>query len=281
VKTLRRRGDLALQRIAVALFEVATPPLGNPTASPLGPEQPAGAPARHPSDSLTRFWGISERQRVDVVCAELPAADRPAYADRRDPNYVRYAGFADLDTLVYVRTRLAESFPDCYVRDFPASEYRDSQADHVIVLGGADWNLKAADFQEYLPVSFLWNEKRAKSYVTFDGEVRYPEWSAGESLIRDYAMFARIRLRQGLSVNLLAGCLTYGTLGAGYCFFDPAVVGENVEFAEEIAGRSSFAFVFTVQHIGGIVEPPSLRSDCVAAYRSDSEFSTSFRRIDF
>jgi hypothetical protein len=57
-----------------------------------------------------RFFGITAASRVDVICSALPAADR-VRARPSDPLYARYAGFADLDALFYVRVHLAQGFP--------------------------------------------------------------------------------------------------------------------------------------------------------------------------
>jgi hypothetical protein len=276
VKTIRRRGDIAVHGIALNLFAIDGPDSAKARRIPGRdremPEQTA--------DELRRFWNISGKQRVDIVCSELPVADRPYYANPRDPNYLRYAKFSDLDSLVYLRTRLAETFPGCFVRDFSASEYFDSQADHLLVLGGPDWNSKMGEFQEHLPIKFFWNEEKQKTGVEMEDRHLYPEWSDGGSLICDYAMFARLEFRHGLTVSLICGCLAYGVLGASHCFLDPSVARSNLEFFGSVFGRSNFAVLMKIQDIGGIAQPPDLRTDCVAAYRSVSEFSFVFERIE-
>jgi len=279
VKTIRRRGDAAVYELALQLMEHG----GGHALTP--PEQKLDlAPADESeilpqAKLLKRFWGISARQRVDIVCSELPKEDQPYYASPRDKNYLRYAKFADLDSLVYVRTRLAELFPHCYIRDFSASEYFDSQVDHLIVLGGPDWNAKAGEFQEFLPIKFFWDEDKKETFVTVDGNPLYPLWSPTNALICEYAMFARFKLRHGLTVSLLSGCLTYGVLGASRCFLDPTVVGANVEFVESMIGTATFAVLMKIREFGGIVQSPDLRTDSIAAYKSDADFSGQFTRI--
>lgn len=279
VKTVRRRGNEAIYSLALRLLD-----LYQGQSASASNRRPGPLPTNEPvnnlrSASLERFWGISSRHRVDIVCSELPAKIQPYYANPRDRNYLRYAKFADLDSLVYVRTRLAELFPHCYVRDFSASEYSDSHADHLIVLGGPDWNKKAGEFQEYLPIKFFWDEDKKETFLTVDDEPMYPKWSPSNSLICEYAMFARLRLRQGLTVSLMWGCLTYGVLGATHCFLDPTVVQANVEFVESVIGTPSFAILTTIREFGGIVQPPDLRTDTIAAYKSDVEFSANFTRV--
>lgn len=282
VKTIRRRGNIALRSIAIELLNTNEPPSPVQTRTPVEKIDSAADGVDSlaiQENPLHRFWGISPKHRVDIVCSELPLSDRPYFADPRDPNYLRYAKFADLDGLVYFRTRMAELFSDAYVRDFSASEYFDSHADHLMVLGGPDWNPKAAEFQEYLPVKLFWNDEEQKTYMEVEGEVLYPKWSSSGSLICEYAMFARFKLRHGLTVNLMSGCLTYGVLGACQCFLHPSVTRSNIEFFESAIGMGTFAVVMKIQDIGGIVQPPDLKTDCIAAFRADEDFSTEFRRV--
>ena len=86
--------------------------------------------------ALRRFWRVPRRSRMDIVCSEIPEEELPPFAFPTDRNYLRYAKFADLDSFVYARTRLTQIGPDIHMRDFTPSEYRDTEADLLLVIGG-------------------------------------------------------------------------------------------------------------------------------------------------
>src|SRR5439155_5995245 len=97
---------------------------------------------------VCRFWGLSDTSRVDIVCSEIPEGERPEFASPHHRNYLRYAKFADLDSLFYVRTRLTQACPGVTIRDFSPSEHYDVDTDRLVVIGGPRWNAK---YREFLP----------------------------------------------------------------------------------------------------------------------------------
>ncbi len=270
MKTVRRRGDTAIGNIAWALLDEARQ--GQDAAAPV-----VDTPHEGGDETLRRFWGIEEDQHIDIVCPELPESLRTEYAQPRSKNYMRYAKFADLDSLMYLRVRLVESFPRCYIRDFTSDEYSTPGADHLFILGGPDINRRAEYYQENLPLRLGWDSEREEGYLTLEGRNLYAKWTAGGALVHDYGMVAQLHYRQGLRVVLLAGCGSFGVLGVSHCFLDPRVGPENIAYLQSRTASRTFAAVVRVRDSGGTVESPLLSDDCEALYVTDSDYSLAFR----
>jgi hypothetical protein len=107
-KTVRRRSEQALEVLAFVvattshLRDIDPGQAGLAMAASEQAQDPA-AKARDWRATLRRFWRLSAHTHVDIVCSEIPESERPTFASPHDRNYLRYAKFADLDTLIYVR----------------------------------------------------------------------------------------------------------------------------------------------------------------------------------
>lgn len=193
-------------------------------------------------EKIRAFWRLGRRATVDVVCSEIPEDERPYFADPRDRNYLRYAKFADLDSLIYVRTRIAQLFPGIAVRDFAPSEHFDANADALIVIGGPPWNATFREFQARLPFHFEPRPLGEDDPLILHGlndRAFAPRWAPTGTLRSDVALFVRLTLEDGPLVFLLGGCLTHGVLGAAKGFLDPRVAPSNIDLVERFAHRTS------------------------------------------
>ncbi|MDT3444478.1 hypothetical protein [Pseudofrankia sp. BMG5.37] len=250
-KTVRRHADLALDSLAYLL---AAPrdraPVPVPSQARPGREVPGDR-------DLRAFWRLEQPCRVDIVCSEIPPSERPYFADPADRNYLRYAKFADLDSLIYLRTRLAQLSPTATLRDFSPSEHYDTHADVLVVVGGPPWNAKYREFLPHLPFSF---EPRPLGeddplVVPQLGEASLgPRWTARHELIEDIAVFTRMTLAQGTTVFLLGGCLTLGVLGAAHCFLDGRQGARSARYVDDLLGDADFVLVAETRRVGGITE---------------------------
>jgi hypothetical protein len=149
-KIVRRRADRALQTVALLLVtgEMSLPATDTPDRT----IQDAATPGWR--DELRRFWRLAPPCGVDIICSEIPENERPYFASPDDRNYLRYAKFADLDSLIFVKTHLAQTASDVTVRDFSPSEYYDTNAERLVVIGGPPWNAKYREFLPQLPYHF-------------------------------------------------------------------------------------------------------------------------------
>ncbi|MFD7580953.1 hypothetical protein [Kitasatospora sp. NPDC059817] len=246
-KTVRRHAGQALDTLALLICD------GSYLAAPAGI---TGADiGTVPSDTAGRFFGITTTANVHVVCSALAAG-----TDRQrgqDAMFARYAGFADLDALFYVRVRLAQAFPAATIRDFYPGEYYNADPDSVIVLGGPHRNSVYADFLPHLPYRF---ESSPDTAITFPehGVRLAPQWTPEGELLADLAVITRLTLAQGTTVILLGGCLTLGVLGAAKCLLAAEHGRRNTAYLAGLAPTGDLIAVTTTRKIGGITDTPDL-----------------------
>ncbi len=263
-KTIRRHADRTLDALA---FVVMTD--DRALASVSGPPPP-GSTTVEPDERGTRmpwyevlrtFWCLRRHARVDVVCSEIPEDERPYFASPDDRNYLRYAKFADLDSLIYIRTRLTQIGPDVHLRDFAPSEYHDSETDVLVVIGGPPWNVKYREFLPQLPFYFEpypLGEDDPLVVPQLGDLALGPRWAQGTQLLEDLAVFTRLTLTQGPTVFLLGGCLTLGVLGAARCFLQGDRGAENARYLTDLVGDADAVVVTEARRIGGIPDVADL-----------------------
>lgn len=210
---------------------------------------------------LRDFWGFQPYSQVDIVCAEIPENERHYFADPNDRNYLRYAKFADLDTLIYVKTNIAQLFTHVHLRDFSPSEYLDTNTLGLVVIGGPPWNSTFREFQSQLPFHFIprpLGEDDPLCVHALKNCLFHPVWSTNKNLLHDISLFVRIRIQKGVPIFLIGGCLTFGVLGAAKCFLDNVTGVANVEYIESLVDGRDFVLVFETERIGGFVKTTDL-----------------------
>lgn len=268
-KTVRRQADKMLYSLAFNLVAGDIAAAGSRDHQPGGPpptrtltmQKDAGAPGVAWYDVLRSFWRLYRHARVDIVCSEIPEDERPYFASPLDRNYLRYSKFADLDSLIYVRTRLTQIGPDAHVRDFAPSEYHDSDTDSLVVIGGPPWNAKYREFVPQLPFYFdphPLGEDDPLVVPLMDDLTMGPRWTGHDELLEDVVVFTRLSLVQGPTVFLLGGCLTLGVLGAARCFLQGDRGADNARYVTELVGDADVVVVTEARRMGGIADVADL-----------------------
>jgi hypothetical protein len=255
-KTVRRHADRALETIAVRLLtsEGMTRAVNDAQAS----KHDGLVRWQH---EVARFWHLSGDTSIDIVCSEIPDEERPDFASPIDRNYLRYAKFADLDSLVYTRTRLVQALPNVSIRDFSPSEYYGGEADTLVIIGGPPWNAKFREFLPQLPFHFEphpLGEDDPLVVPCLDDRRLGPSWTVESALLSDVAVFVRLTLLQGTTVFLLGGCLTLGVLGAAKCFLHEGRGAANVRYVTDLVGERDFVLVSETARVGGITDVADL-----------------------
>lgn len=265
-KTVRRHADRALDTLAYLLLSNGQPSAASKTRStgaalPTDQAQPAVGQIAPWWEDLRAFWRLSNGSRVDIVCSEIPENELPEYASPADRNYLRYAKFADLDTLIYLRTRFVQLAPTVTIRDFAPSEYYDTQADVLVVAGGPPWNAKYREFLPQLPFYFEphpLGEDDPLVVPDLNGLTLGPRWTERQELLEDLAVFTRLTLAQGTTVFLLGGCLTLGVLGAARCLLEAERGARSVRYVTEQVDADDFVLVTEARRVGGITDVADL-----------------------
>lgn len=259
-KTVRRHSDRALEIIAVRLLTArgSSPGLYVGETVTDAVQQDRASSWQH---VLARFWRLSPGSTVDVVCSEIPEEERPEFASPSDRNYLRYAKFADLDSLVYVRTRVLQALPTVSIRDFSPSEYYDAGTDALVVIGGPPWNAKFREFQPQLPFFFephpLGEDDPLVVPLLGDRKLG-PLWTPRSELLSDIAVFVRLTLSQGTTVFLLGGCLTLGVLAAAKCFLQGERGAANARYITDLVDERDFVLITEAARLGGITDVADL-----------------------
>jgi hypothetical protein len=252
-KTVRRHAGQALDTLALLIadgsYVTELPPPGS--------DAPAPAPGTAQDSGTGRFFGITTTSRADVICSALPAADRPRQRPS-DPLYARYAGFADLDALFYVRVRLAQSFPTATIRDFHPGEYYNAEPDSLIVLGAPERNTAYSEFGPHLPYRFTPPPEPAVAFPDHAGVRLAPLWAPEGELLADLTVITRLSLDQGTTVVLLGGCLALGVLGAAKCLLNGDRGRRNTAYLQAAASGGDVVAVTATRKIGGITDTPDL-----------------------
>ncbi|MET9418864.1 hypothetical protein ABZY03_32685 [Streptomyces klenkii] len=251
-KTVRRHAGQALDTLALLIadgsYVTELPPPGS--------DAPIATTGTAP-DGTGRFFNITAASRVDVICSALPAADR-ARQRPSDPLYARYASFADLDALFYLRTHLAQLFPAATIRDFHPDEYYNAEPDSLIILGTPDRNTAYADFGPYLPYRFTPLPEPA-IFFPGHGDIHLsPLWAPEGELLADLTVITRLTLDQGTTVVLLGGCLTLGVLGAAKCLLNGDRGRCNTIYLDDLATGGDLIAVTATRKIGSITDTPDL-----------------------
>ncbi|MCY7289171.1 MAG: hypothetical protein LH624_13195 [Cryobacterium sp.] len=243
-KTVRRHSDRAITSLALVVAS-GVEPLDTELSATTG------------EGALRRFWRLDGPSEVEVVCSEIPSDERPAYALPGDRNYLRYAKFADLDTLMFVRSRLTQLAPRTPVRDFAPSEHHDSNAAAVIVIGGPPWNAKYREFLPQLPYHFEphpLGEDDPLIVPMLGCPPIGPSWTRGAELVDDVGVFTRLTLASGTTIFLLGGCLTTGVLGAARTFLHSDVAPANVAWVDDRVGSNDVVVIVEVRRLGGMTD---------------------------
>lgn len=196
--------------------------------------------------SFWRFEGLSE---VDIVCSELPENEMPSFAFPKDRDYLRYARFADLDSLFHIRMSLARSFPEIRFRDFTASEHRGGEYSSLIVIGGPAWNQKTRSFQHFLPIEFVDRPDELDDILVVKDayEVKEAEMKPqdlAEGVIKDVSVVCRVTDTSDRTSFLFEGALTKGVLGASKAFLSNQVGLANCDYISSRVGLDDFVTVF-------------------------------------
>ena len=218
------------------------------------------------SDKITAFWSIKSESNIDIVCSEIPDDSKPDFAKPEHRNYLRYAKFADLDSLIYIRYNLAKLAPSSTIRTFTHSEYGDVNTDIKIDVGGPAWNEDAAELQTQLPCHFERNPLGEDDPIVFDlpeleGYKFGPNWSENGDLESDIAIFSKISLEGEKCIFYVAGCLTWGVKGAAKCFLDPEVAHDNLEYVQNKINQADFTLIFEVERYGREISSPRFSED--------------------
>jgi hypothetical protein len=222
-------------------------------------------------------WRFPPGEPIRIVCGEVPEdwLARMPYTDPRDPDYIALYRFADLDSLLEIYGYLSRVNPDSPVvaklpRDMSASDYQQ----HVVLLGGVDWNeatrymleqIQRVDPTRGMPVrqqGFDENEPETEGFYVEDASFRAHLAMHGDPprLIEDVAHFFRgpNPANAARTVTFCNGMYGRGVLGAVLALTGASYRERNARFIQNRFGdgAETYSVLSRVRILGGEVVAP-------------------------
>lgn len=223
------------------------------------------APPRDERPIPASIWRFPVGEAISIVDAE--SEDPPPYADQSHLNYSRYAGFADLDSLIEVFGQVKADNPESMIRILsPAELTEDFALNHLILVGGAAWREISERTPWFaqdvtLPIVQPTGETHIFKCSAGEEEREFSSTRVGEIMTQDIGLVARVPhpIMPSKTVTLLSGITSRGVLGAAYCFTDAHVRDDNEEYLEETFGvTDAFCILMTVLVTNNRALPPNL-----------------------
>jgi transcriptional regulator with XRE-family HTH domain len=226
-------------------------------------------PLAGPGDAIGGgTWYFPDQKPVTIVCARLPKEmrDRMPYADPRDPDYVRSYTYADLDALIELHGHVRAVNPASHVRIRTADALEeDDYTDHLVLLGGVDWNPVLRDILRRLSLPI--NQHARTDGAIYEGFFETVEGTqrrefaatleahdARPTLIEDVAHFFRGANPYNLkrTLTICNGLFGRGTYGAVRALTDARFRDRNeVYLRKRFAGKRSFSMLARVPIANG------------------------------
>jgi hypothetical protein len=244
----------------------------------------AGAPAGEPArlslvhESLTAGpWRYPDEEEITIVCAQWPPdiLDRIPYTDPSDPDYIEGLTYADLDALIelYGHVRAANPANRVNLR-IPSNFVADNSSDHLVTLGGIDWNTLTGSAIERLnlPVRQVadWGTPGGQYFEAGETEptsqYRPVLKKSGDRMVldEDVALFARAvnPFNGERTLTICSGMYGRGTLGAVRALTDAKFRRRNAEYLRTRFGDSdSYCILSRVRILNGKALTPDWTID--------------------
>jgi hypothetical protein len=244
----------------------------------LGLREKAAKPTLRVEPPSRRSWHFTDNGPVNIVCAQLPAAEAGSLANPALPNFTELQSFADLDSLVELHGHVRRENPDMEVF-FKASTkvVPDDLSGHVVLLGGIAWNEITDILSEMtvLPVRQIRDpavETGEIFIADVDGKERkfMPAWrdeARSANLRTDVGLLARAPnpLNSNRTLTICNGVHSRGVLGAVRSLTDARLRDSNEMYLEQnFKDSSTFAILMRVTVIEGRAMTPDFNiTGCV------------------
>lgn len=197
-------------------------------------ESHQGVPSPGRAESM---WHFPDGSRITLVCDRLPPDLRPPQADPGHPNYVRLAGFADLDALIDIYGAIRAYNPTSRVVITAGEDLRQRDvANHLVLIGGRVWKTVMPWFSRIFPIPIEAGDPFDRGAIVVhdpDGTEREFKYTLVDGvLVEDVGFFARgenpaAPLR---TLTIFSGVTTRGVHGSARCFIDPEMRSRNEEY---------------------------------------------------
>ena len=240
----------------------------------MGESDDGGAGGPSTSDAAFSPWRF-RNERITMVCAPMPAKYlHPGYTDPDDPNYIETYRYADLDALLELYGYLRALNPESRITmRTPDSVEPHEYTNHLILLGGVDWNELTRELLKRLDVPVTQATRETDESVGFfevtEGTetvtfrpVMYEAPDRTDTkvlLVEDVAHFFRgpNPFNRRRTVTLCNGMYGRGVLGAVRALTDPTFRQRNADYlATRFSGSDQYSILSRVPVVSGKVLTP-------------------------
>jgi hypothetical protein len=204
----------------------------------MGLRDAAGAPAvTLVADAPRSMWHFPDGSRITLVCSALPPNRRPASADPEELNYVRFAGLADLDSLVDIYGAIRAYNPTSRVVIMAAQDLTQRDiANHLVLIGGLAWAMVNPQLSRIFPIPIQTGDPLDSSAIVVNdpdnGEQKFEYQIVGNVLVEDVGFFVRGENPSAprRTLTICGGITTRGVHGAAKCFIDYEMRERNEQY---------------------------------------------------
>ena len=212
------------------------------------------------------MWHFPDSSRITLVCYRLPPERRPPSADEGSLNYVRFAGLADLDTLIDIYGAIRAYNPTSRVVITAAQDLTQRDvANHLVLIGGLTWKTVTPWFSRIFPIPIEAGDPADRGAIVVrdpdNGEHEFKYTLAGDELVEDVGFFARGENPSAprRTLTICGGVTTRGVHGAARCFIDWEMRERNEQYLmPRFPDGSTYCIVMRVPVINGDPLTPDL-----------------------
>lgn len=179
------------------------------------------------SGEAQSMWHFPDGSRITLVCYRLPPDRRPPSAEPGALNYVKFAGLADLDTLIDIYGAVRAYNPTSQVTIMTAEDLGQRDvATHLVLIGGLTWKIVSPQLSRIFPVPIDPGDPGDRGAIVVrgrSGEEREFRHTLDEGeLVEDVGFFARGEnpVAPQRTLTICGGITTRGVRGAARCFID-------------------------------------------------------------
>ncbi|HTX29282.1 MAG TPA: helix-turn-helix transcriptional regulator [Streptosporangiaceae bacterium] len=212
------------------------------------------------------MWHFPDGSRITLVCYRVSPEYRPAHADPGHLNYVRFAGLADLDSLIDVYGAIRAYNPTSRVSIVAAEDLRQRDiANHLVLIGGRAWSAVMPWFSRIFPVPISTEDPGDRGAIVIrnaDGTEREFKYTlVDDDLVEDVGFFVRgenpaAPLR---TLTIIGGITTRGVHGVARCFIDTEMRSRNENYLyPRFPEGSTYCIVMRVPVVNGDPLTPDL-----------------------
>lgn len=183
------------------------------------------------------MWHFPDGSPITLVSYRLPRDERPPSADPDNPNYSRYAGLADLDTLIDIHGAVRAHNPASRVAITAAQDLTQPDvATHLVLIGGLTWEAVTPWFSRIFSIPIEPGDPfDRRAIVVRDpdaGEREFTYTVIGDEIIEDVGFFASGQNPSAprRTLTICGGITTRGVRGAALSFIDPEMRELNEQY---------------------------------------------------